>query len=697
MLIPGFNARHLLRRFGLTALAMAIPLFLAAQTPAQLAPLELQKQTELLADIAHQDSATAQRELALWRSQTPGALAYLLEREYLKVRIQVEFDAAKLDTAGQLTEQLAKLAQANNEATGLVLATAFEARLLNTSGKARVALVKLKSTADIAVTGVDPDALRRYHTAFSNALVDTGQQEAALPHLLSALGYSEQMGIGKQQARAEQLTSLASLYDSLKNPEKSLMLVDEGLALARSLGARKRVVTSLLIRGVALANLNRLAESAEAYTEALKISQDAGMLSQQATALLNLADLQLVAKNYVKAAELARHAVIAARAAGNFGSETTAMVNVGFALMGQGKTAEGAAQVHSVLDALRAGGYIADMEGILDELSVMYERAGLPLEALKAVREQQKLSVQIFKADQSRVAAEMQEEFDSVQRQKKIDMLAQDNALKDSKLSNQKLQQTVTLLAGAVMVLAAIFIYMLYRRARRTNIKLREVNELLEFHSVRDPLTGLHNRRSFLELMKRRQTDATSDRVGDRRDDGAAPQDGLMIMDIDHFKHINDTWGHAAGDAVLVEISNRLRKAVRDSDMVMRWGGEEFLVYSPKANALHLQKLAQRLLAGIASAPVEVGPQAIPVSITAGFIALPFSDLPESRFNWEKAMSVADAALYMGKLGGRNRAYGVIRLTSDSPDALATVEQDLAKARDAGLVELLEILGPPIA
>ena len=64
--------------------------------------------------------------------------------------------------------------------------------------------------------------------------------------------------------------------------------------------------------------------------------------------------------------------------------------------------------------------------------------------------------------------------------------------------------------------------------------------------------------------------------------------DGLMILDIDHFKHINDTLGHAGGDIVLVEIVKRLRSTVRDSDMVMRWGGEEFLVYSPKASAVHL-------------------------------------------------------------------------------------------------------------
>ncbi|MBK9571457.1 MAG: GGDEF domain-containing protein [Rhodoferax sp.] len=122
-----------------------------------------------------------------------------------------------------------------------------------------------------------------------------------------------------------------------------------------------------------------------------------------------------------------------------------------------------------------------------------------------------------------------------------------------------------------------------------------------------------------------------------------------MILDVDHFKHINDSWGHATGDAVLVEVAQRLRTTVRESDMVLRWGGEEFLVYSPRAHPLHLEGLAQRLLEAVGGTSIVVGGQSIAVTVTAGFIALPYSHIPETLCNWEKALQIADMALYLGR------------------------------------------------
>ena len=85
----------------------------------------------------------------------------------------------------------------------------------------------------------------------------------------------------------------------------------------------------------------------------------------------------------------------------------------------------------------------------------------------------------------------MQEQFDAVQRQKQIELLARDNSLKDATISNQRLQQVVTLLGAIVTVMGGVFVYLLYRRVRKTNQKLLEANKQLEFHAVRDPLTGL--------------------------------------------------------------------------------------------------------------------------------------------------------------------------------------------------------------
>jgi diguanylate cyclase (GGDEF)-like protein len=373
------------------------------------------------------------------------------------------------------------------------------------------------------------------------------------------------------------------------------------------------------------------------------------------------------------------------------GGVAIAQSNIGIAQMGQGKVAEGAAAVRAALKFSKDAGAKTDQESALGELGAMYEQLNMYKEAVATIREQQMLATELFRADREKSVAALQEQFDSVQRDKQIELLARENSLKDAEINNRRLQQAVTMLGAVVTVMAGVFVFLLYRRVRKTNQKLREANQQLEFHSVRDPLTGLFNRRSFLELMKKRPVDGSS---GRRQDDNP---DGLMILDIDHFKNINDTLGHAGGDTVLVEIAKRLRTTVRDTDMVMRWGGEEFLIYSPKANADHLKSLAQRVLQVIGEAPIAVGDKSLTVTVTGGFLALPFSGLPESECNWEKAMQIADMALYLGKVNGRNRAYGLNRLLVPFAEAMPVLEHDISAALKAEMVELVEVVGPRIS
>jgi diguanylate cyclase (GGDEF)-like protein len=347
--------------------------------------------------------------------------------------------------------------------------------------------------------------------------------------------------------------------------------------------------------------------------------------------------------------------------------------------------------VRAALKRYQDAGAQADEEETLGELGRMYEQLGLHREALATVREQQQLSEKLFRADREKTVAALQEQFDAQQRERRIELLAQENNLKDAKIRNQRLQQAVTLLGALVAVMGGLVVFLLYRRVRKTNAQLQEANLQLEFHAVRDPLTGLFNRRSFFDLMNKRAVLAAS---GRREEDGPDNPDGLMILDIDHFKTINDTLGHAGGDAVLVEIAKRLRSTVRDTDMVMRWGGEEFLIYSPKAHVAHLKRLAQRVLKAIGAEPIRVGDQAITVTVTGGFLSLPFSGLTEADCNWEKAMQIADMALYLGKVNGRNRAYGLDRLLAPFEQVMPVLERDISAALKAGMVELIEVLGP---
>ena len=645
---------------------------------------------DALQTLSEKDNAEALKQLQAQGKTFELSSSYQVQREYLHTLMNVEADAGRLDAANAAIVKLLELSQVQKDDIGLVIASSKNAYLMSRSGKTEAAIVQLQALEPVAVRTKDATTLWRFYHALGDAQLTATQFEAALSNVLKSMDYAK---VRPRQAKASLLRSLNLLnnvYAAMKNPEQALVVIEDGLVIAKEIGATNMLGTLYLNKGNINSGSGNLDAAVEAYQQALRIGRDTGLVGLQATALNNLGDSYLIRKDYAKAEALARSAKAKFQEAGELGGVATAQSNLGFSLMGQGRIKEGAAEVQSALKFMHESMARADEEAILEELARMYAQAGLHREAYDTIREQQRIAKDLFSADRAKSVATLQEQFDSVQREKQIELLARENSLKDAELNNRRLQQIVTILGAVVTVMVGIFMFLLYRKVRKANQKLYEANKQLEILSVRDPLTGLYNRRSFLELMKQR---ASTSGTGRRED---ANTDGLMILDIDHFKHINDTLGHAGGDTVLVEIAKRLRSIVRDSDMVMRWGGEEFLVYSPKANAGHLKNLAQRVLKVIGEAPIDVNGQSLQVTVTGGFLSLPFSGLTEEECNWEKAMQIADMALYLGKVNGRNRAYGLNRLLVPFEEAMPVLEVDISAAIKANMVELVEVVGPAL-
>lgn len=643
---------------------------------------------DALQTLSEQDNTRALKELQAQSQLFELSRFYPVQRAYLGTLISVETDARRLDAAKSAITKLMDLAQANRDDIGLVQADALNAILQVFDGKAAAAMVQLSAVEPVALRTANPEVLWLFYFALGDAQYIVGKFESALANTLKSLEFAKSRPRQAEASVLRSLNLLNNIYASMKNEEKALSVIDEALALAKKIGALKMQGSLYINQGGIYSAQGRLDDSVNAYQKALKIAVDAGLTGTHAIALNNIGDSYLIRKDYPRAEVMSRRALAKYQEGGNPAGVATAQANIGFSLMGQGRVKEGVVEVQAALKFIHDSMARADEEAILDELGRMYAQAGLYREAYDTVQEQQKLAKELFNADRARSVATLQEQFDSVQRQKQIELLARENSLKDAEISNRRLQQIVTVLAAIVTVMVGIFMFLLYRRVRKANQKLHEANQQLEFHSVRDPLTGLYNRRSFLELMKQRMPTAGSSRQED------TVTDGLMILDIDHFKHINDTLGHAGGDTVLVEIARRLRTIVRDTDMVMRWGGEEFLVYSPKANAAHLKSLAQRVLRVIGETPIAVDSRELHVTVTGGFLSLPFSGLTEEQCNWEKAMQIADMALYLGKVNGRNRAYGLNRLLVPFSEAMPVLERDISAAIKANMVELVEVVGP---
>lgn len=176
----------------------------------------------------------------------------------------------------------------------------------------------------------------------------------------------------------------------------------------------------------------------------------------------------------------------------------------------------------------------------------------------------------------------------------------------------------------------------------------------LEFAAAHDPLTGLWNRGAILDLLNKE--------VSRRRRTKDAL--GVVMADIDHFKKINDTYGHQTGDVVLEEVTRRLASSVRPYDSVGRYGGEEFLIIFPGCNAAALVQAAERLRQCIADQAIQTNTGPIPVTISLGLVSVE-PDAKE-QLDFETLVHHADEALYVAKAQGRNRVEAAERLLAGS-------------------------------
>jgi len=223
---------------------------------------------------------------------------------------------------------------------------------------------------------------------------------------------------------------------------------------------------------------------------------------------------------------------------------------------------------------------------------------------------------------------------------------------------------------------------------------LEEKSAQLEMSSVTDPLTGLHNRRFLAEHIEQ-DLAASQRRAQEVRAAGSQPLDTdsvFLLLDIDAFKRVNDYYGHAAGDAVLTQFGARLRAVLRESDYLVRWGGEEFLAVARDTDRVRAEELAERMRTAIAATPFVLDDGSpLDVTCSIGFACMPYEPGRPSGKTWQQVVNLADQALYAAKHSGRNAWVGLQsggdeqapRISSNQP--LDRVKAALAAMAPAGL------------
>jgi diguanylate cyclase (GGDEF)-like protein len=185
----------------------------------------------------------------------------------------------------------------------------------------------------------------------------------------------------------------------------------------------------------------------------------------------------------------------------------------------------------------------------------------------------------------------------------------------------------------------AIAVNAMLAAIQKAKFQLLQAQESLRFHAEHDSLTGVLNRRAIRDVLRRELARC-------RRESNTL---GVIVADVDHFKKINDHYGHGAGDAALVAVVQRIAATLRPYDIVGRYGGEEFLIIAPGCDLELTQKLAERVRVAVSNELIDLGNESIAITVSLG------ATLGTAESDPEFLVAVADAAMYRAKRNGRNR------------------------------------------
>jgi diguanylate cyclase (GGDEF)-like protein len=244
---------------------------------------------------------------------------------------------------------------------------------------------------------------------------------------------------------------------------------------------------------------------------------------------------------------------------------------------------------------------------------------------------------------------------------------------------------------GAAWALHRRRIMQLEQRRRALEEELDAKTRELRNAALVDPLTGLRNRRFVMEVVLPEvvafiaQKVSTRQTGARRRSTAETGVYGVFLFDVDHFKKINDSLGHEAGDRMLQQFSYLLRRSVRQDDFVVRWGGEEFLVVLRFSDRDHLDQYARRVREQVERTTFlvsEASGGALKKTASIGYVSLPFFDEAPDLLEFEQALLLADQSLYHAKESGRNRA---VRAVATGKVPRAGELQQMARSLEWGI------------
>jgi len=485
------------------------------------------------------------------------------------------------------------------------------------------------------------------------------------------------------------LREQARLLAGVGKTTEALARIDEMIAAARARGIAGQLAHARLSEYATAARAGNPKRAEAALKAAVDLLDKLHAQERLAVPLANLAELYMQSRRFGEAERAAGAALRISRAVGDDYGIQLASFDLGLTQIYFRNIAEGRAMADKALEALKNDdqyvrmllnyGHALGQVGFGEAALTIYEQAGSV--SLAAWRKEKQLSYEA-----------LQRARDSQKKQAELAALHHESVLKAADLQNARRQRSLWVALSVTTCVAVVLVAFLYRRVARANKALQQKNEQLYLQSTRDSLTGLFNRHYFYEQVvphHHRQGAVSERRAGAEGRTGGV----FLLMDIDRFKSINDTLGHGAGDVVLKNVAARLGTTLREQDVLVRWGGEEFLAYLPGIGTDEARRVCARVLAAVGGTPIVLDDRELTATISIGFCpkSLNPGDIDP---DWEQLVHLADLCLYAAKTGGRNQATGVLDTTVLAPHVIAAADADLHKAAAAGVLALATVKGP---
>ncbi|WP_073216557.1 tetratricopeptide repeat-containing diguanylate cyclase [Massilia sp. CF038] len=523
--------------------------------------------------------------------------------------------------------------------------------ILHETGKDGEAIQEYQKIATLLPALAAPETSRKsqlvaadaWHMA-GTALLAAGQVPEAQDLLMRGLRIFE-MKNDEPGQQVSAMNGLAMVYYRTGRLDDAMREQQRSIDIAERAKLPDAISRAYLRMAHYLSSAGRVDEQFQALLTARARAQESRNDYNLAVIATNLADVALQRKDYAGALQFAEQAIPLVEKSKDIESLRVCWINKGVALNRLGRPG-GIAWIQRGLDAFAADpaqqDVAADVQGVLAEeygFNRDFEKAYL------AAVEHKKRSDAVRKATDLKRIAEADARYQASKKQRQIELLEQEQR-------GQKRFQLLGILAGALGLLTIIVLLISRIYLKRA---YRSVSEM----SLSDPLTGLRNRRY---LASRIEEDLAQ--VGRQRESGNALNADVvfMMIDMDHFKSVNDVHGHAAGDALLKQFSAILLEEVRDADTVVRWGGEEFLIVAKQSSNADIHLLAERVRARVASANFDLGHGVVlHKTCSIGYVSYPFPAADEARPRWEDVVELADQCLYAAKSSGRDMWVGAVQ------------------------------------